>query len=261
MIELKDVTKVYPDPRGGEVVAVRDLSLEVPTGETLCLIGTSGCGKTTTMKMVNRLIDATSGQILLDGTPVGDQDPIALRRRIGYVIQRGGLFPHMTVAENIGLLCKLEGWAPAKTRGRVDELLALVNMDPGEFRDRYPRELSGGQRQRVGVARALALDPDYMLMDEPFGALDRPTRWEMQDLLVELWHEVEATVFLVTHDIAEGVYLGDRVFLLAPSPGRLIETVEVGVPTGDASHAQQSSQFRKVVHHVGRRLSEVTHGR
>ena len=213
MIEFRDVTKAF----GGaaeEVVAVKSLDLEVAEGELLCLIGTSGCGKTTTLKMVNRLLEPTAGQILVDDEDVMAQDPIALRRRIGYVVQSGGIFPHLTVAQNIGLLAELEGWSKAKRRDRVHELLELVNMDPEQFADRFPRELSGGQRQRIGVARALVLDPAYILMDEPFGALDPITRDGLHDEFLALKEKVKKTIVMVTHDMEEAFKLGDRVALM-----------------------------------------------
>ena len=214
MIELVGVTKRFEGTAGGDRVAVDDLSLEIRDGETLSLIGRSGCGKTTTMKLINRLIEPTRGRILLDGVDVRERDPIELRRGIGYVIQTGGLFPHMTVARNIGLLCDLEGWPRDRTRKRVDELLELVNLPPAEFRTRYPRDLSGGQRQRVGVARALALDPPCVLMDEPFGALDPITRDQLHVEFRLLEDRVDKTIVLVTHDMAEAFDLADRIALM-----------------------------------------------
>lgn len=210
MIEFQDVTKAFSD----DVVAVRNLDLTVSEGELLCLIGTSGCGKTTTLKMVNRLLEPTSGTILVDDEDVMAQDPIALRRRIGYVVQSGGIFPHMTVGENLGLLARLEGWPTVKREARVQELLELVNLDHEEYAARYPRELSGGQRQRVGVARALVLDPDYILMDEPFGALDPITRDGLHDEFLALKEKVKKTIVMVTHDMEEAFKLGDRVALM-----------------------------------------------
>ena len=214
MIRFENVTKEYDGPDRGAVVAVRDLSLEVAAGETVCLIGPSGCGKTTTMKLVNRLIEPTGGTITVDGRDIREQDPIELRRRIGYVIQSGGLFPHMTVARNIGLLCEVEGWEPDRTSRRVDELLELVNLPPSEFATCRPAALSGGQRQRVGVARALALDPAIILMDEPFGALDPITRDQLHDEFAALKAAVKKTIILVTHDMREAFKLGDRIVLM-----------------------------------------------
>ena len=221
MIEFVGVTKVFDGPTG-DVTAVDGLDLVVGSGETHCLIGTSGCGKTTSMKMVNRLIEPTSGEVRVGGEDVTGIDPVPLRRRIGYVVQSGGLFPHMTVGRNIGLLCVLEKWPQAKTRSRVRELLSLVNLEPDEFADRYPSELSGGQRQRVGVARALALDPAYVLMDEPFGALDPITRAQIHDEFATLESQVGKTIIMVTHDMAEAFKLGDKVSLM--HAGKLVYT-------------------------------------
>lgn len=222
MIEFQSVDKVFPDPRGGEIAAVRGLDLTIRDGETHCLIGTSGCGKTTTLRMVNRLEEPTCGKILLDGEDIASLDVYALRRRIGYVIQAGGLFPHMTVARNVGVMCELEGWTEAGVRQRVGELLRLVNLPADEFADRYPGELSGGQRQRVGVARALALDPECILMDEPFGALDPITRRQIHAEFRQLLSEVRKTVLLVTHDLSEAFELGDRVSVM--NEGVLVQT-------------------------------------
>ncbi len=214
MIEFSEVTKLFRDSRGREILALDRMSLRVAAGETLCLIGISGCGKTTAMKLVNRLIEPSGGSVTLDSRDVRTLDPIALRRRIGYVIQTGGLFPHMTVARNIGILCEVEKWPPADARRRVHELLELVNLPPGEFAHRYPRDLSGGQRQRVGVARALALDPPYILMDEPFGALDPISRDQIHEEFLQLKERVRKTIILVTHDMAEAFKLGDRIALM-----------------------------------------------
>lgn len=223
VIELRGVVKEYAGPDGGVVRAVDDLTLTVEAGETVCLIGTSGCGKTTTMKLVNRLIEPTRGQVLLAGVDVREREVIALRRGIGYVIQSGGLFPHLTIARNIGLLCELEGWPAPRIEARVHELLELVNLDRAHA-TRFPSELSGGQRQRVGVARALALDPDVVLMDEPFGALDPITRRQIHREFLTLEARVDKTIVIVTHDMAEAFALGDRVVLM--DAGRV---VQVGV--------------------------------
>ncbi|MBK8974791.1 MAG: ATP-binding cassette domain-containing protein [Planctomycetes bacterium] len=221
MIELRGVHKQFDGPDGRPVDAVRGVDLHVADGETVCLIGTSGCGKTTTMKLINRLIEPTAGSVHVGGADVRTLDSIRLRRRIGYVIQSGGLFPHLTIARNVGVLCELEGWTRAKTRARVEELLDLVNLPAAEFADRRPGELSGGQRQRVGVARALALDPDYVLMDEPFGALDPLTRADLQREFHLLQERVRKTVVLVTHDTREAFALGDRVALM--DRGRIVQ--------------------------------------
>jgi osmoprotectant transport system ATP-binding protein len=211
-IELVEVTKRYS---GQKEPAVDRVSMHIPAGKVVVLVGPSGCGKTTTMKMVNRLIEPTEGKILLDGDNIIERDPDELRRHIGYVIQAGGLFPHMTVADNVGLVPGLLGWDKKRKNDRVDELLDLVGLEPGEFRKRYPRELSGGQQQRVGVARALAADPPVLLMDEPFGAVDPITRARLQDELIRLQEELRKTIVFVTHDFDEAVKLGDRIAVLA----------------------------------------------
>lgn len=221
VIELQEVSKIFSGPKGEEVVAVDRVSFQVETGKTVCLLGTSGSGKTTAMKMINRLIEPTQGKILLDGVDILDQDVIQLRRKIGYVIQQGGLFPHMTAAQNIGLLCRLEKWPKAKTKARVEELMQLVNLPPREYAERYPAEMSGGQQQRVGVARALALDPPTILMDEPFGALDPITRDQIHEEFLQLQARVGKTIILVTHDLSEASKLGDQIALL--DGGRLIQ--------------------------------------
>jgi osmoprotectant transport system ATP-binding protein len=210
-IRLDSVSKRYPDG----TTAVGDLSLDIPTGEVVMLVGPSGCGKSTTLKMINRLIEPTGGSIILAGEDVTRVNPVALRRRIGYVIQQVGLFPHRTIAENVATVPKLVGWDRAKTRARVDELLELVGLDPGVFARRYPHQLSGGQRQRVGVARALAVDPLVLLMDEPFSAIDPIARDRLQAEFLRLQAEVQKTVVFVTHDIEEAVRVGDRIAVLS----------------------------------------------
>jgi osmoprotectant transport system ATP-binding protein len=209
-IVFRNVTKRYP---GRERPAVDNLSLTVPPGDFCCLVGPSGGGKTTAMKMVNRLVDITEGDILIDGRSVRDLDVIELRRRIGYVIQQVGLFPHMTIADNIATVPRLLGWDRRRIRERVEELLDLVGLEP-EYAPRFPAQLSGGQRQRVGLARAMAADPTVMLMDEPFGALDPLTRDRLQGELARLQRAVRKTVIFVTHDIDEAIRLGDRVAIL-----------------------------------------------
>lgn len=197
-----------------------EISMEIGKGETLVLLGRSGSGKTTLLKLVNRLLKASAGEIFVNGNSVGSQDPIHLRRGIGYVIQEGGLFPHYTVAENVGLVPELEGWEPGRIAARVEEMMRLVGLEPGEFGRRRPRELSGGQRQRVGVARALAADPPILLMDEPFGALDPVTRAELQHEFAELSKRLGKTIVFVTHDLREAMKLGTRIVLLAA--GRIV---------------------------------------
>ena len=209
-IEFRSVSFALPD--GRKLLA--DLNLQVKKAETLVLLGRSGSGKTTTMKLINRLIDPTSGEVRVDEKPTVEWDPIRLRRRIGYVIQEVGLFPHLTVEENIGVVPRLEGWETERTRDRARELLTMVGLDPERFAGRLPRELSGGQRQRVGVARALAADPPVILLDEPFGALDPITRRELQQEFRNLQEELHKTMVFVTHDIAEAFLLGTRIALL-----------------------------------------------
>ncbi|MCJ1678189.1 ATP-binding cassette domain-containing protein [Streptomyces sp. APSN-46.1] len=207
MIRFEHVTKRYADG----TTAVEDLSFEVAEGELVTLVGPSGCGKTTTMKMVNRLIEPTSGRILLGGEDIAAADPVELRRRIGYVIQQVGLFPHKTVLENTATVPLLTGTPKAKARARAGELLELVGLDPAVYGGRYPEQLSGGQRQRVGVARALAADPPVLLMDEPFGAVDPVVRERLQNEFLTLQKTVRKTILLVTHDLEEAVRLGDRI--------------------------------------------------
>lgn len=210
-ILLDGVTKRYG---GQQTPAVDNVTMEFAAGEITMLVGPSGCGKTTTMKMINRLIEPTSGRILIGDEDVTDADPNELRKRIGYVIQGAGLFPHFTVGDNVALVPKMLKWDKAKTAARVDELLDMVGLDPSEYRDRYPNELSGGQQQRVGVARALAADPPVLLMDEPFGAVDPITRQRLQDELLKIQEELHKTIVFVTHDFDEALKLGDRIAIL-----------------------------------------------
>ena len=220
MILLERLTKRYD-----EATAVEDLSLEVNAGELLVLLGGSGCGKTTTLKMINRLIEPTSGRVQIDGDDVHRLEPYELRRQIGYVFQRIGLFPHMTIAENIAITPQLLGWEPERTARRVDELLELVELDPDEMRARLPEALSGGQQQRVGVARALAAEPRVMLLDEPFGALDPLTRDRLQESFTRIRRQLGLTAIFVTHDMVEALILGDRIAVM--DGGRL---VQIGTP-------------------------------
>jgi osmoprotectant transport system ATP-binding protein len=222
-----------PDQATDEIAAIRkvnysvggtdilyDLDLVVSRGEVLILLGESGCGKTTTLKLINRLIEPSSGQVIIDGKSTTEWDAVELRRRIGYVLQDGGLFPHMTVRENAGLVMQIQDIDPARVRARSDEMLELVGLDPSKFGDRYPHELSGGQRQRVGVARALASDPELLLLDEPFGALDALTRTGLQKEFARLVRELGKTAVFVTHDLNEAMLLGNRIVLM--DKGRVV---------------------------------------
>ncbi len=200
--------------RGVSYGVLREVSLDVDQGETLVLLGRSGCGKTTLLKAVIGLVRPTSGEIRLEGRPAAEWDPVRLRRRMGYVIQEGGLFPHWTVEANVGLAPRLEGWPRERIAARVEELLRLVGLDPAEYARRYPRQLSGGQRQRVGIARALAGDPPLLLLDEPFGALDPITRLDLQKQFLELRSGLGKAAIFVTHDVREALLMGSRIALL-----------------------------------------------
>lgn len=217
-IEFRDVTKAF---KGASYSAVDHVSLTVNEGEFITILGSSGCGKTTLLKMINRLYEPDSGSIILFGEDISTVDVVKVRRRIGYVIQQIGLFPHYTVGENIATVPKLLGWDKEKIALRVDELLNLVSLEPKEFRDRYPAQLSGGQQQRIGLARALAVDPKIMLMDEPFGAIDSITREKLQDELLTLHREMGKTILFVTHDIEEAFKLGDRVIIM--NEGKILQ--------------------------------------
>jgi len=221
MVRFEHVSKVYADGTR----AVKDLNLEVQRGELICLIGPSGCGKTTTLKMVNRLHEPTSGKITVNGKDIMEMNPVELRRSIGYVIQQIGLFPHMTIAQNVELVPRLLGWDKERRRKRVDELLPLVGLDPDRYRNKYPRELSGGQQQRVGVIRALAAEPDLILMDEPFGALDPITRETLQDELKRIQRQLKVTIMFVTHDMNEALKLADRIVVMKDG-----EIHQIGTP-------------------------------
>ena len=231
-IALDGVGKRYPDG----TVAVDDLSLDVHRGEVVALVGPSGCGKSTTLRMVNRLVEPTSGRVLLDGEDVTRTDPVALRRRIGYVIQRVGLFPHRTVGQNVATVPGLLGWPADRVAARVDELLDLVGLPAATYAHRYPHELSGGQQQRVGVARALAADPPVLLLDEPFGAVDPVQRERLQDEFTALRRRLGTTALFVTHDLDEAVRVADRVAVLGPR-GRLDQLADpatlLAVPAND----------------------------
>ncbi|HUC15292.1 MAG TPA: ABC transporter ATP-binding protein [Acidimicrobiales bacterium] len=219
MIRFEAVSKHY-----GNVYAVQDLNLEVTTGELCVLVGPSGGGKTTVLRMVNRLVEPSAGRIVIDGQDIATVDPVELRRRTGYVIQQPGLFPHLKVADNVAAVPNLLGWDHARVRSRVDEMLDLVGLDPATYAGRYPHELSGGQAQRVGVARALAGDPPVLLMDEPFGAVDPIQRDRLQQEFLRLHAQLHKTVIMVTHDVDEAVRMGDRIAIL--SQGGVLEQYE-----------------------------------
>ncbi|HEY7632063.1 MAG TPA: ABC transporter ATP-binding protein [Thermoleophilaceae bacterium] len=230
---FRGVSKQYP---GREGAAVKDLSFEVPAGEICVLIGPSGCGKTTALKLVNRLIPMTEGDITIDGRSVNDHEVTELRRGIGYVFQEIGLFPHMTIEENIGSVPRLLGWKKERIRGRASELLELVGLDPKGDLKRYPGEFSGGQQQRIGVARAMAVDPPIMLMDEPFGAIDPITRDRLQNDFLRLQSEIKKTIVFVTHDIDEAIKMGDRIAIMRE--GQLVQ-----LDTSDKLLASPSDDF------------------
>jgi osmoprotectant transport system ATP-binding protein len=223
IVEFRDVT--FSHAQAGAPV-ISNLTFTVQQGETLVLLGKSGCGKTTTLKLINRLLLPTSGQVQVENKSTTDWDPIRLRRRTGYVIQEGGLFPHFTVERNVGLVPSLERWDEEQIKKRVDELLALVGLEPKDFAQRYPGELSGGQRQRIGVARALAAEPPLLLLDEPFGALDPLTRASLQREFGELARRLNKTAVLVTHDVREALLLGSRIGLMDKGQLLLLETPE-----------------------------------
>ncbi|MCO8243427.1 MULTISPECIES: ABC transporter ATP-binding protein [unclassified Haladaptatus] len=221
MITFENVTKVYSD----ETVAIEDINFEVERGTTTVFVGPSGCGKTTTMTLVNRLEEPTEGTVYYDGRDVQELETVELRRNIGYVIQEIGLFDHMTVGDNIATVPELRGWERERIDDRVDELLELMDLPPGTYRDQYPTALSGGQQQRVGVARALAADPDVILMDEPFGALDPITRAELQDEFLEIQERIDTTILFVTHDLDEALKMGDKIAVFDVG-----ELVQYGTP-------------------------------
>jgi osmoprotectant transport system ATP-binding protein len=223
LVEFRDVSFSHAS---AAAPIISHLTFFVAPGETLVLLGESGCGKTTTLKLINCLLMPDAGEVVVEGEPTTAWDPIRLRRRTGYVIQEGGLFPHFTVAQNVALVPALEGWEQARIRNRVDELLALVGLDPRGFADRYPAELSGGQRQRIGVARALAADPPLLLLDEPFGALDPLTRASLQREFAELSKRLSKTAVFVTHDVREALLLGSRIGLMHAGKLLLLETPE-----------------------------------
>jgi len=252
MIVFQDISKSYD---GGRTYAVSNISFDIQEGETLVLLGSSGCGKTTLLKLTNRLIEPTSGRIILNGNDISQHDPITLRRNIGYVFQGIGLFPHMTIEENITVIPSLLGWEQDRQRERRYELMKIVGLDPETYAGRYPDELSGGQQQRIGVARALAADPDYLLMDEPFGALDALTRDILQQELLSMKEKLKKTIMFVTHDIFEALTLGDRIAILYNGHLEQIGTKEdiLGNPKTDfvrnlfAKPAKQLAQYKDIL--------------
>ena len=222
MIQLIDVTKAFKNN-----VVLDGISMDFREGELTVLIGPSGCGKTTTLKMINRLITASSGRILIDGEDIESIDKVKLRRNMGYVIQQGGLFPHMTIRQNIEIIEKLEGKDEYKILKNTERLMEMVDMDAEKFLDRYPSELSGGQQQRIGVIRALANDPDYVLLDEPFSALDYLTRLSMREWLLEQWEKEQKTVLFITHDVEEALFLSSRILVVEDTPITHLRSIEV----------------------------------
>src|SRR2546421_4746290 len=223
LVEFRDVSFSHA---AASSAVISHLTFNVHQGETLVLLGESGCGKTTTLKLINRLLLPGFGQVLVESKPTSEWDPIRLRRRTGYVIQEGGLFPHFTVERNVGLVPTLEQWDEGRIKNRVNQLLSLVGLEPNEFANRYPAELSGGQRQRIGVARALAAEPPLLLLDEPFGALDPLTRASLQKEFAELARRLGKTAIFVTHDVREALLVGTRIGLMAAGHLLLLETPE-----------------------------------
>ncbi len=242
VIEFRDVEYRLAD--GASILTEFQLSIE--SGETMVLLGRSGAGKTTALKLINRLLEPTSGEVRIEDRATFDWNPIALRRHIGYVIQETGLFPHYTVEENIGVTPRLEGWDRGRTRHRAEELLALVGLDPRAYLARYPHELSGGQKQRVGLARALAADPPILLMDEPFGALDPLTRMEVRQEFKQLQNRLRKTVVIVTHDIAEAVDLGTRIALLEAGAIRSVHPAEKFLQSDEPLAVAYLAQMRSL---------------
>jgi osmoprotectant transport system ATP-binding protein len=254
IVEFRNVSYGVP---GAPAPIISELNLRVGRGETLVLLGESGCGKTTTLRLVNRLLLPTRGEVLVEGKRTADWDAISLRRRTGYVIQEAGLFPHFTVERNVALVPNLEGWEEERVRARVRELLRMVGLDPEVFASRFPRELSGGQRQRVGVARALAAEPPLLLMDEPFGALDPLTRASLQREFRELSRQLGKTVIFVTHDVREALLLGSRIGLMQTGRLVLLETPEDFL----RSHVEYARSYIETLRLDDERLAQASTGR
>ncbi len=252
MIELDQLSKTYTQKDGTQVKAVDAVSLKVAEGEICVFLGPSGCGKTTTLKMINRLINPTSGRVMLNGQDTSGIDEVELRRHIGYVIQQIGLFPNMTIEENITIVPRLLGWDKKRCHERATELMAMVALDPKKFLKRYPRELSGGQQQRIGVIRALAADAPVLLMDEPFGALDALTRGVVQDELLKICAATGQTVFMITHDVDEAILLADKIFLMSNGPQACIAEVVINTlpKTRSREAMHHDPQFYRIRNHL-----------
>ena len=245
MIIYKNVQKSY-----GDREIIRDVNFTVEQGEFVVMIGPSGCGKTTTVKMLNRLIEPSGGQILINGTDNREMDLVKLRTSIGYVIQQIGLFPNMTVEENISVVPKIMKWDKGRTKKRVRELMDIVNMPYEEYGKKYPKQLSGGQQQRIGVLRALAVNPPIILMDEPFGALDAQTRTQLQTELLKTWQEENKTCFFVTHDIEEAIVLASRVVIMSARPGRIKEIIDIDIPHPRDQATKMSPRFVELKNYI-----------
>jgi osmoprotectant transport system ATP-binding protein len=252
MIEIENLTKQY-----GSATVVDRVSISIARGSITVIVGTSGSGKSTLLRMINRLVEPTSGRVVINGRDTTTEPPHLLRRRIGYAIQGHGLFPHRTVAENIATVPRLLGWSAARTQARVEDLLKIFQLDPGLYASKFPHQLSGGQQQRVGVARAFAAEPTVLLMDEPFGALDEMTRDRLNEELLRLRAEQNWTAVFVTHSVAEAVFLSTRIIVLAPSPGRIAQEIKINLPFPRTSVTRESPEFESYVTHVSRALRGV----
>ena len=252
MIEFSHVSKLF-----GAQKAVNDLNLNFQEGSFSVLIGTSGSGKSTTLKMINRLVEHDSGEIRFAGEEIRSLPVLELRRRMGYAIQSIGLFPHWSVAQNIATVPQLQKWSRARIDDRIDELMALLGLE-SNLRERYPHQLSGGQQQRVGVARALAADPQVLLMDEPFGALDIKTRLQMQELLTDIWNKFHSTILFVTHDISEAVFLGDEIFIMKAPPSNIVDQIDVNLPLKRTRDMKRDPKFLEIVHQIEDRMVNLS---
>jgi osmoprotectant transport system ATP-binding protein len=254
MIHLEHLSKVFG---GQREPAVADLSMDIPQGEIVILVGPSGCGKSTTLRLINRLIEPSGGRIVIGDDDVTGVNSDELRRSIGYVIQQIGLFPHMTIAQNIATVPRMLGWKKQRIAERVDELLEMVGMEAKVYRGRYPKELSGGQSQRIGVARAMAADPPILLMDEPFSALDAITRDEMNVLMLDLWERYRKTALFVTHSIREAVLLSDRVLVMGGQPATIIEDVRIPFPRPRDFGLTEATEFNAICGHLRAQINKA----